>query len=112
MKKNTNFQIVKNTLLGNPNFGRKAEKNQLVITFRLEEGLLYLLLTKGVLNNMVRDILKCPVLSKVSLSKPLTEQAVDRLVNCFGNNVIMGCGIVWNGDWENCSDETIMNERS
>ena len=81
MKTNTNFQIVKNTILGNPTFGKKPKKNEFLIAFRSCIGPIYQFMgNDNILNDMVRDILKYPVLSNVSLSEPLPEQAIIRLV--------------------------------
>ena len=77
MKTNTNFQSVKNTILANPTFGLKTKKNQFVIAFRTCSGPIFrFIVSDEMINDLVKYIIKCPVLSNVSLSEPLPNQAI------------------------------------
>jgi len=92
MNTNTNFQIVKNTILSNPTHGKKHKKGEIVISFLAYHGSIFrFTVYEDMLDSLVRDILKCPVLSNVELSKPLPQYIIARLtenLKIYANRLI------------------------
>jgi len=83
MKKKTKFQIVKNKILDN-RFSAiiyNQKENEIMIPY-LSGGSFGCTLRKVNLDGLVKEILKDPVLSNLSLSKPLSEKNANRLMKC------------------------------
>ena len=84
MKKNTKFQILKNKILSNRCYGINYNQKEKWLTINYENGVFLGCEIRNInLNSFVKEILKDPVLSNLSLLRPLSDTNCCRLVNCI-----------------------------
>ena len=89
MKKNTKFQILKNKILSNRCYGINYNQKEKWLTINHENGAFLGCTLKDVtLNSLVKEILKDPVLSNLSLLKPLSDTNCFRLISCICAHLI------------------------
>ena len=83
MRKNINFQIVKHYFLDNQFLGIKMNWKKRLIEVCYRQGNTHgFEFSEELLDCVVKEILKKPVISNLSLSKPLSNRNGNRLLIC------------------------------